>query len=85
MRRGTCVKCSAATVRAARNGVRLGEYEHASLRPHLEPGFRGIVRPQPADLWTYVCTTCGYLELHLIDASALAYVTESWLPVPVVD
>jgi hypothetical protein len=63
--------------------VRLGEYEQASLRPHLEPGFRGMVRPQAADLWTYVCTTCGYLELHLVDPSALAYVTESWLPVPV--
>ena len=83
MRRGTCGKCGAATVRAAANGMALGEYEWAVLRPHLEPGFRGIVRPHKSDLWTYACTTCGYVELHLIDPAALAYVTENWLPVPV--
>ena len=83
MRRGTCVKCGATTVRAAANGMQLGDHEQAALRPHLEPGFRGAIRRQPAQLWTYACTTCGYVELHLIDPAALGYIAQQWLPVPV--
>ena len=37
----------------------------------------------PSSLWTYACTTCGYVELHLLDPAGLAYVEQSWLPVPV--
>jgi hypothetical protein len=83
MRRGTCVKCGATTVRAAVNGIQLGDQAYTALRPHLEPGFRGAVRRQQADLWAYACTTCGYVELHLLDAAALQYVGQHWLPVPV--
>lgn len=78
MRRGTCPKCSATTVKAASNGLQLGEHPQAVLRTHVEPGFRGIRRNQPVDLWTYVCTTCGYVELHLLDPAGLAFVAENW-------
>jgi hypothetical protein len=83
MRRGTCVKCGAAAVRAGRNALELGESLEVRLRPHLEPTFRGAVRPfATQDLWTYACTTCGYLELHLLDAAALSFIRERWLEVP---
>jgi hypothetical protein len=83
MRRGTCVKCGAASVRAARNGLQTGEGTQAALYPHLAPGYRGAVRRQPADVWAYACTTCGYLELHLIDQGAMPFIGQHWLPVPV--
>lgn len=82
MRRGVCVKCGAATVRAARNGVATGEHHEALLRPHLGPDFRGAVRRQAADLWGFACTTCGYVELHLLDPKAIAYINENWIEVP---
>jgi predicted nucleic-acid-binding Zn-ribbon protein len=83
VRRGSCVKCGSATVRAARNGVALGEHAgRTSLRPHLEPGFRGIVRPHEAELWAFACATCGYLELHLVDPSSLAFIAQQWVEVP---
>ncbi len=83
MRRGTCVKCGAATVRAAPNGVQLGEHVQAVVRPDLAPGFRGFVRSHATDAWTYACTTCGYFEHYLLDPQALAFVAHSWRPVPV--
>lgn len=82
MRRGTCTTCGAATVRAARNGITLGTTEGAALRPHMEPGFRGAVRVQQADLWAFACVTCGFLEFHLPDAATLQYIGDHWLPVP---
>jgi hypothetical protein len=70
-------------VRAARNGVEMGEHPSAThLRPHLEPGFRGMVRTHGAELWAFACTTCGYLELHVLDAASLAYIAEHWVAVP---
>jgi hypothetical protein len=83
MRRGTCVKCGATEVRAARNGLRLGEYHQPQLNPHLEPGFRGAVRSLNTEVWVYGCTACGYLELHTFDPAALQLMGETWLPVPV--
>lgn len=84
MRDGRCTKCGAATVRTARNGIELSESQpNAVLRPHLEPGFRGMVRNHRADVWAYVCLTCGYLELGLYDPAAIAFVTDKWAPVPV--
>jgi hypothetical protein len=84
MRDGRCTKCRATTVRAARNGVQFGT-SPSSLHPNLEPGFRGISRPRQAELWTFVCTTCGYLEWGMFDADALAFVNEQWTSVPVSD
>jgi hypothetical protein len=82
MRRGICVKCGAATVRAANNGVEIGEGTQATLRPHLEPGFRGIVVPHRTDLWAFGCTTCGYVELHVLDPEGIAFMAQQWVPVP---
>ncbi|NLV56498.1 MAG: hypothetical protein GXY13_12895 [Acidimicrobiales bacterium] len=83
MRHGTCIKCGAATVRAAKNGVEMGERTGRTfVRPHLDAGFRGIVRNQPVDLWAFACATCGYLELHLLDPPALSFIAERWVEVP---
>lgn len=78
------MKCGAATVRAARNGVELGgdRTVRTYLRPDLGPGFRGMVRNLEVDLWTFACTTCGYVELHLLDPAGIAFVNERWSPVP---
>jgi hypothetical protein len=83
MRDGRCPKCGHLTVRAARNGLQLGENYAIGVRPHRNPNEQGVFRAQRTeDLWTYACTTCGYLELHLLDQEALAFVRERWLEVP---
>lgn len=68
-------------MRAAANGITMGGSSTA-LRPHLEPGFRGMVRQHQADLWAFACTTCGYLEFHLLDPPTLAWLGQNWVPVP---
>lgn len=83
MRRGICVKCGAATVRAAKNGLAMGERpDQTFLRPNIGPDFRGMVRNQGTDLWAFGCTTCGYLELFVLEAGGLAFMEQSWAPVP---
>ena len=82
MRRGTCIKCGASTVRAAKNGIVTGEFNDTSLRPNVGPDFRGAVRRQSVDLWAFGCATCGYVELHLLDPAGLAYISEQWVEVP---
>ena len=86
VRRGVCDRCGAATVRAARNGIETADSGiRARLRPDLSPEFRGSVRLHQADLYAYCCTSCGYVELHLPRPEDLAYVTQHWTPVPVVE
>jgi hypothetical protein len=83
MRDGCCTKCGASTIRAAKNGVDISERGmQAQLRPNVSEGFRGIVRNHPADIWNFVCLTCGYLEWGIYDPAALAYINEQWTAVP---
>ena len=74
------MKCGSATVRAAANAMLHG-HGGTRLQPHLERGFRGIVRPLPVDLWTFGCTTCGYVEQYLLDPEALAFIQQNWMPI----
>jgi hypothetical protein len=80
MRRGTCVKCGASDVRAARNGIVIGDHPQTLLRPDIGPGFRGMARSQPADLWAYGCPSCGYVELYVMDATGRAFMEQTWSP-----
>ncbi|QLY28668.1 hypothetical protein [Nocardia huaxiensis] len=83
MRHGHCPKCSASTVYAAQNGLRLGEHPHAVLMPHTGPGFRGMVQGHnTTGLWQFVCTTCGYLETYVLDPAAIGFIQQRWTPVP---
>ncbi|WP_067538121.1 hypothetical protein [Nocardia crassostreae] len=83
MRDGICSKCSAPTVHAAQNGLRLGEDSHAVLMPHTGPGFRGILQGHnTTGLWQFACTTCGYLEMYVLDAAAIGFIQQRWTPVP---
>ena len=85
MRRGTCPKCDGSEVYASRNGLGLGSGSRVGLRPHIEPGFRGMLVPhQTEDVWHYACAACGYVETYVIGEQALAFVRQSWAPVPVV-
>jgi hypothetical protein len=36
-----------------------------------------------AKVWAFACTTCGYLELHVLDPVGIGYIAERWAPVPV--
>jgi hypothetical protein len=84
MRRGICGKCGSSTVRAAENGVVMGESPGRTfLRAPLEPGDRGWVPHTEAKVWAFACTTCGYLELHVLDPVGIGYIAERWAPVPV--
>ena len=76
------MKCGATTVRAAENGIIMGGGTAAGLRPHLPPDFRGALRPRQANLWSFACTTCGCVELHILDPHALAWITQNWPEVP---
>jgi hypothetical protein len=83
VRRGICVKCGAATVRAARNGIGFsGGSPQGVLSPDLAPGFRGAVRNQQTDFWVFGCTTCGYLELYVLDPAGLSFMEQTWTPIP---
>jgi hypothetical protein len=42
-----------------------------------------MVRPHQADVWTFVCLTCGYVEWGMFDPAAMAYVSQNWSEVPV--
>lgn len=81
MRRGLCVKCGAATVRHAVNGLAMGDDAHTLVRPHIPAGFRGAARLHRGQVEAYACTSCGYLELAVTDAATLAFIAESWEPV----
>jgi hypothetical protein len=75
------VKCGAVAVRAARNGVVMGEYAQTQLRPNLGPDFRGMARNQMADVWAFGCTSCGYVELYVLDPAGIAFMQQNWEPV----
>lgn len=82
MRRGVCIKCGTATVRAAANGIPTSEQPDTFLRPHVGPEFKEAIRRRSVDMWAFACTSCGYVELHLIDPRAIEFITESWVEVP---
>lgn len=83
MRTGVCPKCSSASVRAACNGLMLGQGTYATLMPSIEPGFRGMRQGHNVPgMWQFVCTNCGYLEMFVLDAEALDFVGRTWTPVP---
>ena len=83
MRRGVCPKCGTATVRAAKNGIEMGERPHQTfLRPNIGPDFRGMVRNHPTEMWTFGCISCGYLEMYVLDPGGLAFIDGNWVEVP---
>lgn len=85
MRNGVCPRCAGREIHAARNGLGQGSVDglRVPVRPHLEPGFRGIVVPHLTnDLWHYACLSCGLIETYLLDPAALDYVRRSWLRIP---
>jgi hypothetical protein len=56
----------------------------AFFRPHARAAeaAQSVIRPQGGDLWQFVCITCGYLEWHVLDQGALAYIDQQWVPIP---
>lgn len=81
MKRGLCVKCGAATVRAARNGIQMGDRIDTLLRPHVDAGSRGATRSQSAELWAFGCFSCGYVELYVLDAASRDFMKKKWAAV----
>jgi hypothetical protein len=67
----------------ARNALRLGEHPHAVLFPHREPNVRGVAMGHNTEgIWQFVCGRCGYLEMYVLDANAIAFIRSSWPLVP---
>jgi hypothetical protein len=54
----------------------------AQIRPDVGPGFKGILHTHRTDIWSFVCTSCGYVEVHLIDPEAVAFAEREWAAVP---
>lgn len=82
MRTGTCPKCAGTEVYAARNGLGSGEHAKVTIRPMLEPGFRGIApRHVSDDVWVYTCAACGYTETYVHDEAAVAFIRQHWVRV----
>ena len=68
---------------AGRNALRFGDHGQTVIYPHQEPNFRGMmVGHQTSGLYFYACTTCGYLEMQIADAGAMAFVQAQWPKVP---
>jgi hypothetical protein len=67
MQTGRCPKCASATVYRRSGGV--GE-----LRIHVRTSFLSV----PVPVFSYVCTTCGYFEQYIDDATKLAEVAQTW-------
>ncbi|MFI6316924.1 hypothetical protein ACIBG8_05365 [Nonomuraea sp. NPDC050556] len=68
---------------AARNGLGLGNGSRVPLRPHLDPGFRGIASTHNTeDVWTFACTFCGYTETYILGPEPLEFIRRNWPPVP---
>ena len=77
MRRGTCDKCGSQTIHAAPNGIVMGS-QFTEFRTQLEPGFRGIAPRHRGEAWQFACTTCGYLEWHVLDPGTLDFIRGAW-------
>ena len=83
MRDGTCPACGGTEIYAARNGIALGEYAHVGLRPHVDPGFRGMLQQhQTEGMWSYLCAGCGLVEFRLQDPLAVDFARANWTRVP---
>jgi hypothetical protein len=64
-------------------GIGIGRGSQVGLRPHIEPGFRGMVVPhQTEDVWHDVCAACGYAETYVFGEQAMVFVRQSWARVP---
>lgn len=84
MQNGTCPSCGGAEVYAARNGLGLGEGggDKVAIRPHIEPGFRGVAPRHVSDgVWTYLCAGCGLVEVRVHDPAAVDFARQRWLRV----
>lgn len=77
------MKCGAASVRHALNGIQLGEGTYSALRPNLTPDFRGAFRQYQGHIDVFACTSCGYVELYAGDEGTRGYMAETWEPVEV--
>ena len=84
MRNGRCVKCGAATVRAARNGIS-SQSGHTTMFAHMEGRPRGMVVPFRGEAWQFACTSCGYLEWWVLDPQTLGHIQSTWAPVTPTD
>jgi predicted nucleic-acid-binding Zn-ribbon protein len=86
VRDGICSKCGGREVYASRNGLALGGGFPASVKAHIDPGFRGMRAQQATDgLWQYACANCGYCEIYLLDDAVVDFVRQAWVRVPVAD
>jgi hypothetical protein len=82
MRSGVCPRCNGDEVYGSQQGLPLAGGHQVTLQAHVDEGFRGI-RPwhRTTGLFEYVCAGCGYVEVHLLDPDAIAFVRRNWVRV----
>jgi ssDNA-binding Zn-finger/Zn-ribbon topoisomerase 1 len=72
MKSGKCPKCGSADVRCS-TGVKSRADGHTGV---IQIG--GGFVPHTAQLDSYVCISCGYVESYISDQEKLAMIAERW-------
>jgi len=73
MKSGKCPKCGSTNVHYKRGG--LGFSNSSSIYVYLP-------QSQPTSPMEYVCTSCGYTEIYIVEAARLAEIDKAWPKVP---
>jgi hypothetical protein len=37
-----------------------------------------MLRTHNGEAWQFACTTCGYLEWHVLDTESLQFIRDNW-------
>jgi len=73
MKNGKCPKCGSTNIHSKRGG--LGYSNSSSIYIYLP-------QSQPTSPVEYVCTSCGYVEMYIVEAARLAEIDKAWPKVP---
>lgn len=69
MKNGKCLKCGSTTVHAMVGGISFGNMDKIFVNAGKAH--------QPSSYTTYVCATCGYLEVYL-NGTYLGEIAKTW-------
>ena len=71
MKRGVCVKCGSKTVYTKENAV---AFEQGRKGVFIKTG----MGQSASDTEAYICSSCGYFEIYVIDHKKLQDVAKKW-------
>lgn len=70
MHRGTCLKCGSKTVFTKDDGIGFNGSYGVFVKTGMMGGHSNTV--------SYVCTTCGYLEIYISEKKKLENIAKKW-------